>query len=282
MNRNKSHSGSPLLTIITVVYNDAENLRGTLENIAAQTDQDFEYLVLDGGSTDGTVELIRSYESHISHWISEPDGGIYNAMNKGIEMATGRYVNFMNAGDAYFEKETVAKVKSALTENPDTDLLYGKLLNLSNGEQGVQYVTGEPVSPWGLYKSIPICHQTEFIRRDLFSELGLYSTKLKITSDYEWVVRYYADRQTFARYHFLDLPLIVYQHGGYSFKNMRRVAKERRKIGNQYFPLPYRLINWATTSVQIAKSYVIPLLVKMKILDLYRALKYRKSLASNH
>jgi glycosyltransferase involved in cell wall biosynthesis len=282
MSKKKSYPSPPLLTVITVVYNDAENLKGTLENIAAQTDQDFEYLVLDGGSTDGTLDLIHTYEEYITHWISEPDGGIYNAMNKGIEMAQGRYVNFMNAGDAYYEAHTLAEVKAALDAHPETDLLYGKLLNYSNGEQGVQYVTGEPVSPWALYKSIPICHQTEFIRRELFAELGLYTTDLKIASDYEWVVRYYDSRKTFDKCFFLDRPLIVYQHGGYSFKNMRKVAHERRKIGDQYFPLPYRLVNWATTSLQIVKSYLIPLVMKMKILDLYRALKYRKSLASGH
>lgn len=269
----------PLFSIITVVYNDADNLKNTIESVLSQSNNDYEYIIIDGGSRDKSLEIIRNYADRITTWISESDKGIYDAMNKGIKMAKGQYLNFMNAGDAFTSPETLLQVKEALAKRKDVDIVYGKSLNYSNGEQNLKYITGKPVNVADLYRTIPICHQTMFVRRDLFSSIGLYSTNLKIVSDYEWLIKYYHRNQNFQKLCFLDKPLIVYQQGGASFQNMRKVAYERNIVATKYFPLPYRFVNIFSMTSLILKSYILPLVIKLKIFDVYRSLKYRKELA---
>jgi glycosyltransferase involved in cell wall biosynthesis len=275
----KTAINKPLITVITVVYNDADNLAITLKSVAEQNYKDFEFLVIDGNSTDRTLEVIKQYEDIISTWISEPDKGIYDAMNKGIKMAKGEYINFLNAGDAYCYADTLQEVKENLLQNRTVDILYGKLMNHSNGEQNLKYITGEVVSEKSLYISIPITHQTMFVYRQLFKDIGLYSTQLRIVSDYEWFVKYYDKVKSFDKLLFLDKPLIVYQQGGFSFQNMRKVAFERIKVARKYSPMPYQLLHHLNVFSLIIKSYLIPVVIKLKIFDVYRALKYRKRLA---
>jgi glycosyltransferase involved in cell wall biosynthesis len=275
----KTAINKPLITVITVVYNDADNLAFTLKSVAEQQYKDFEFLVIDGNSTDRTLDVIRQYENIISTWISEPDKGIYDAMNKGIKMAKGEYINFLNAGDAYCYADTLHEVTDKLLQNSDVDILYGKLMNHSNGEQNLKYITGEVVSEKSLYVSIPITHQTMFVRRHLFGYIGLYSTKLRIVSDYEWFVKYYDKVKSFNKLLFFDKPLIVYQQGGFSFQNMRKVAFERIKVARKYSPMPYKVLHHLNVFSLIIKSYLIPVVIKLKIFDVYRGLKYRKRLA---
>jgi hypothetical protein len=152
-------------------------------------------------------------------------------------------------------------------------------MNHSNGEQNLKYITGEVVSEKSLYISIPITHQTMFVYRQLFKDIGLYSTQLRIVSDYEWFVKYYDKVKSFDKLLFLDKPLIVYQQGGFSFQNMRKVAFERIKVARKYSPMPYQLLHHLNVISLIIKSYLIPVVIKLKIFDVYRALKYRKRLA---
>lgn len=106
----KTNQGMPLITVITVVFNDKKHLEDTLLSVTNQTYEFIEYIVIDGGSTDGTVELIKQYESQISYWVSEPDNGIYDAMNKGIERAKGDWINFMNSGDMFFDENIISQI----------------------------------------------------------------------------------------------------------------------------------------------------------------------------
>jgi glycosyltransferase involved in cell wall biosynthesis len=269
----------PLITILTVVYNDAENLEKTLKSIADQDYKEYEFVLVDGGSTDGTLAVIRHYEHLISKWISEPDNGIYDAMNKGIKMAGGMYINFLNAGDEYCSHETLGEVNAILKEGKDIDILYGKVMNDSNGEQSLKYITGKPINPFGLYMTIPICHQTMFVKLKAFDIVGSYSTDLRITSDYEWLVKYYRKMKNLHKLHFMDKPLILYKHGGFSFQNMRKVALERAEIAKNHFPWPYRYIGFLSIISLIGKSYLIPIILKLRILDVYRHIKYGKALA---
>ena len=154
------------LSIVTINRNNAEGLRKTIESVVAQTLDDFEYIVIDGASTDGSVDVIRQYEDRISYWVSEPDKGIYNAMNKGIARAKGEYLLFLNSGDYLVDKNVLVNVVAYELKD---DIVYG--------EQNCTFLT---------YLSATLPHQSTFIKRELFDQIGLYNEKNKIVSDWEW------------------------------------------------------------------------------------------------
>ena len=117
-------------TIITINFNNSAELRQTIESVLGQTMKDFEYIVIDGGSTDGSVEVIKDYADHIDYWVSEPDKGVYNAMNKGLGKAHGEYVNFMNSGDTFHSPDVLEEVDSKIG---DADILFGNVCNRATG-----------------------------------------------------------------------------------------------------------------------------------------------------
>jgi glycosyltransferase involved in cell wall biosynthesis len=174
-----------LLSVITINYNNLEGLKKTFDSVFGQTEKQFEYIVIDGGSTDGSVDLIRQDKERIAYWISEPDKGIYDAMNKGIEKASGEYLLFLNSGDLLADRDTLEK---ALPELGKEDIVYGNIVTVSvNGAK--KYL--ESFDEAGVYNLLmsTIWHPAAFIRKDLFSRCGRYSTELKMASDYEFFIR---------------------------------------------------------------------------------------------
>lgn len=184
------------LSIITINYNNAEGLRKTLASIASQTFCDFEHIIVDGGSTDGSVEVIREYEQSLASrlsplasnlkWLSEPDSGIYNAMNKGIKMANGEYLLFLNSGDYLVDADTL---KNVFADADDVDIIYGDRINVwkdgleRNRDSFPDHITG-----YFLYRGM-ISHQASFIKSDLFVKYGLYREDLKYGADWEFFLR---------------------------------------------------------------------------------------------
>lgn len=209
------------LSIITINYNNAEGLRKTLASIAAQTFRDFEHIIVDGGATDGSVEVIREYEQSLASrlsplasnlkWLSEPDSGIYNAMNKGIEIALGRrvvnafnrselvedknrgikmangeYLLFLNSGDYLVDELTLEKV---FEEANDVDIIYGNRINVyEDGSQKKVNYFPDKITGSFMYHSM-ISHQASFIKSDLFVKYGLYREDLKYASDWEFFLK---------------------------------------------------------------------------------------------
>jgi len=270
----KPASSLPLISLISVVYNDKDNLESTIRSVLAQQTDNFEYIIVDGGSTDGTLSVISRYESDIDHVISEPDKGIYDAMNKGISVARGKYLNFLNAGDSYFDSSCLQKVEQALVKDKP-EILYGKAAYLAGTpEESYSYVVGEQVEGKELFSSIPICHQVMFYQRSLFQEFGLYSQELRIVADYEWLIRYYKERKNLAGMSFFDEVLVKYPMTGLSFLNLGEVGKERLKVAKQHFSPKYILVNYWILIFMKTKSIVIPILEKLKILQLYRKMRY--------
>lgn len=184
------------LSIITINYNNAEGLRKTLASIAAQTFRDFEHIIVDGGSMDGSVEVIREYEQSLASrlsplasnlkWLSEPDSGIYNAMNKGIKMTKGEYLLFLNSGDYLVDADTL---KNVFADADDVDIIYGDRINVwkdgleRNRDSFPDHITG-----YFLYRGM-ISHQASFIKSDLFVKYGLYREDLKYGADWEFFLR---------------------------------------------------------------------------------------------
>ena len=167
------------LTIVTINYNNREGLERTLRSVTAKLTADTEYVVIDGGSTDGSVELIQQYAKHIAYWVSEPDKGIYNAMNKAIKVAKGEYINFMNSGDTFYSAEVLPRV---------VPLLNGKDFYIGDEKREVNGKTKIITAPNRIhFASIAhraMKHQASFIRTQLLKDRP-YSEKYKIASDWE-------------------------------------------------------------------------------------------------
>ncbi len=159
------------LSIITVNFNDAEGLERTIKSVIAQTFKDYEFIIIDGGSTDGSVDIIKKYEDHVNYWVSEPDGGIYPGMNKGLRLANGDYLNFMNGGDCYHSKDVLEKIFSLDT---NADIITG-----AHAENGLRNVGKDGVTMLDLYKWA-IDHQASFIRRQVALRHPYDSFRLEI------------------------------------------------------------------------------------------------------
>jgi glycosyltransferase involved in cell wall biosynthesis len=168
-----------LISIVTVVFNREHEIESTIRSVLDQTYQDFEYLVIDGGSKDGTVELIKKYSSSINYWISERDKGIYDAMNKGARAATGEWIIFMNAGDLFYNSSVLENCASILKSSSDKLMVYGDAEIISGEHKHVQYQHDRHLD---LTKSI--IHQSTFVRRVYLQE-NPYDTRYRVMADYD-------------------------------------------------------------------------------------------------
>lgn len=173
------------LSIITINRNNADGLRKTVESVVAQTLDNFEYIVIDGASTDGSLDVIKQYENKISYWVSEPDKGIYNAMNKGIARAKGEYLLFLNSGDCLVEENTLQNVLSA---GLDTDIVYGYQYDDINGKRQEELCLDVPYISFATLKDSHIPHQSTFIRAALLKKNGGYLEHYKIISDWAFLM----------------------------------------------------------------------------------------------
>ncbi|MBC7920790.1 MAG: glycosyltransferase [Ferruginibacter sp.] len=222
---------SPKISIITVCYNAEQFIERTLRSVIAQTYPDVEYIVVDGASKDNTVALIRQYEPRIARWVSEPDGGIYDAMNKGLRLATGDYVWYMNAGDCLREATTVEDI---LRQSNGEDFVYGDAVIVT--EEGGQrpWHKKKPPDKNLSYKTfingMVICHQAMMVRR---SKAVAYATEpWKVSSDLDWVIRVTRDCRSFRA---TDLVWCNYLEGGLSAKNRLQSVRERFDICVRHF-----------------------------------------------
>lgn len=177
-----TEKGMPLVSVVTVVYNGAELLRDTIRSITGQTYKNVEFIIIDGRSGDGTLEIIKEYGSAIDYWISEKDEGIYDAMNKGIELVRGEWINFMNAGDAFFSEKTVEEILPLL--RTDAGLVYGKILIRYKDLSRVQ----DPLPMKRSWMRMPVSHQSVFARSALMRGLK-FDTDLKLASDYDFLCK---------------------------------------------------------------------------------------------
>ena len=177
----------PELSIITVCLNNKTGLNKTFKSVFTQIFTNYEFIIIDGGSTDGSKELIREFNEKISFWVSEKDTGIYNAMNKGIKHAKGEYCLFLNSGDTLASKDVLHKV---FAENYETDIIYGNLV-IQKGKRNFRIKKyPDELAPHHFYPNVlSLHHQASFIKRKLFDKYGLYREDLKIIADWEFFLR---------------------------------------------------------------------------------------------
>ena len=194
------------VTVVTVCYNAATVIEETILSVLSQDYQSMEYIVIDGGSADGTVDIIKKYSDRIAYWVSEPDGGIYYAMNKAVEHATGDYVNFMNAGDTFFDSNVLKDIfyRKLYTE----DVIYGSNLCRYSGGYKSHHPAGFEV----LDKAMPFCHQSSFTRTDVLRAYP-FDTDYRRVADYVFFRRLYDRGVSFRR---VDKYICVYDEYGIS------------------------------------------------------------------
>lgn len=208
----------PLVSVITIVYNDVSTIKSTLVSVIGQTYDSVEYIVIDGGSEDGTVEVIESYSKDIDVFLSEPDKGISDAFNKGIRLANGKLVALLNSGDVFCGIDTVSDVVRAYIEHGD-GVYHGDLQYVdSNAQNSV-------VRPrMGLIeKYMTLNHPGMFISKNMYDSVGLYNEQYKIAMDYEWIRR--AQMQSTA-FHYLPFSLVIMNAGGMSDQNWLKGYRE--------------------------------------------------------
>lgn len=222
------------LSIITINYNNLEGLKKTIESVINQTWQEFEYIVIDGGSTDGSTACIESQETHFDYWVSEPDAGMYNAMNKGIEGATGAYLLFLNSGDVLYNDNVLLETNKSL--QLDIDIVYGDLWIV--GEQGKGFKNYYPdFIDFPFLKQTSLGHPSTFIKRELFNIYGLYRTDLKIISDWAFFVKVLCRHKV--SQHKIEHIIATFYEGGLSTATVyhQQHIKERKKVLLEMFDL---------------------------------------------
>lgn len=219
MNQNK-----PKVTIITVTYNAEKYIEETINNIINQDYPNIEYIIIDGGSRDNTVDIIKKYNSYITYWISEPDKGIYDAMNKGINVATGDWINFMNAGDTFCEKNTISKVINEVTEK--VDLISGDIYYIKNNNK--EYLKAKGLE--NILNGMFCFHQTLFTRTQIMKEYH-FNIEFKIAGDYDFVLKCYMNQYKFK---FLNFAIANFIADGLAENNSIKARIEDMFIQSKY------------------------------------------------
>lgn len=220
-------SYKPRITVVTVVRNAADALRKTIGSVLSQDWPDLEFILVDGGSDDGSADVIREHAARIAWWVSEPDHGIYDAMNKGLARATGEWVSFMNAGDVFSSPDILSTVFSQ--DIADCAVVYGD--SYARYPHGSVYRrAGEPAD---LVRGMVFCHQAAFVRRSLIPAEG-FDPAFRIGADYDLFCRLLAGGHRFYR---LSCPVAVFDASGVSNMRMVQSAREHYRIVRNYFPL---------------------------------------------
>ena len=212
------------LTIITVSYNAVATIEQTISSVINQSYPNIEYIIIDGGSTDGTVDIIKKYKDKIAYWISEPDGGIYDAMNKGIKVATGEYVYFLGADDTLIDISIIQAVVCDMSDNPSDIYSYG--VYCVNNKLMQKYV-GNSHAKKHLDVVDMVPHQGLFVKRSIAVKLP-YDVNYKITADYKFFLQCYRNKEISIRYE--DYPVALYAMDGVSSNSVRELRNERIKI----------------------------------------------------
>lgn len=229
---NHTYPEGPFFSIITVTYNAGKVLERTLQSVLRQSYPNIEYLIIDGGSKDNTLDLVRNYHSGISYWISERDKGLYDAMNKGLQKATGDYVLFLNAGDTFRHPDTLAEVARITLEQQWPDILYGETDLVDDKGRFIaarRLKTPEHLS-WKSFKmGMLVCHQAFIPKRSI---APLYDLEYRFSADFDWCIRC---MKAAGRIQNTHLRLIHYLSEGMTTANRKASLKERYRIMVKYY-----------------------------------------------
>ncbi len=229
---------NPLLTIITINLNNATGLSRTVQSVVNQNYIDFEYIIIDGGSTDNSVDVINKYRDKINHWVSEPDKGIYNAMNKGIQQANGAYLLFLNSGDELDNVESLASINTILLEE---DIIYTNLIIKDTQSKYTKEYPKTLSFNYFLTDSLP--HPATFIKKNLFERIGYYDEELKICSDWAFFINAICKHNATYKYFNTNLSVFYFDGISSSTEYSALILAERNRVLQRDFPLYLSVID---------------------------------------
>lgn len=223
----------PIFSIITITYNASKCLEQTVLSILSQSYSNIEYIIIDGASSDGTLEIIKQYESGVSCWISEPDKGIYDAMNKGLQRATGDYVWFINAGDSLYTSDIVQQIASLVQKKKVLpDIIYGETIIVDEDGKslGKRRLKAPDKLTWKSFRmGMLVCHQSFITKRTI---APLYDLTYRYSADFEWCIRCMKNAR---RIYNTRMVLSNFLDGGVSTTQRKASLKERYDIMCQYY-----------------------------------------------
>jgi glycosyltransferase involved in cell wall biosynthesis len=216
----------PLVSIVTVVYNGAATLERTMRSVLEQSYPNVEYIVVDGGSTDGTLDLLKRYDEQLDFWVSGRDKGIYDAMNKGIALCSGEWIGLINADD-WYEEDTVERMVMVANADPRVNIVHGDIwMHYPNGQRTLKRarVSGFLLKYWEMVLN----HPSFFVRRSFYVNRP-YDARLKVSADHKWTYEAFRDAESSFRY--IPAPLANFTVGGASMSvPLRRVLAEGRTV----------------------------------------------------
>lgn len=267
---------TPLISLITVCYNAEGLISDTLQSAINQTYKNIELVIVDGGSKDNTVAEAKKFETHIGTLISEPDKGIYDAMNKGIRAARGEWYYFLNAGDSFYNN-TVLEDIFTNRNLTGVDFIYAKMQTV-NEPTGINYIGGHEVSFKDFYFKYPICHQTTFTRKAVFEYMPYLDASLKIMADNKW-------QMTFFKYHqnkalFIDKVVAFYDIQGASYHKRMKGYREFLGYIGKLLPFHIYMANVLLYPVIWAKVKFIRTFQQTVWFKAYRNLKFKNKKAN--
>ena len=231
----ESSPDSPLVTVVTVVYNGEKHLEEAIRSVIGQDHENVEYIIVDGGSTDGSLDIIRHYEDRIDFWVSGPDAGIYDAMNKGIALASGELIGLLNADDRYEQGAIRAVVGAFLNARRDDNVAIAGKWNLLFDEMDMVITASPSLRFW---MGMPISHQAMFIPKKVYETVGAYDVAYRFAADLDMVVRLYLRG---IRFIFLDQLLVSFRTSGASGRFYRESIREAAAIIGMNLPWKYRI-----------------------------------------
>ncbi|MBR3662357.1 MAG: glycosyltransferase [Alphaproteobacteria bacterium] len=220
-----------LLSIITVCKNEPF-IEDTCESIVNQSNQNFEWIIVDGASTDDTLDKLNNYKYRMNTFISEPDSGVYSAMNKGINLAHGKYLLFMNGGDLFYNKHVVANIIPYLQDGK-ADIFYGDSYRLFENETDCFIKTYPDKITKSFFLTNTLAHQSSFIKKELFEKYGNYREDFKIVSDKEKWLKFIDNSVTFSH---ISQVLSCFRMNGQSRQQTSSLKSEKKKMLEEYFP----------------------------------------------
>lgn len=262
------------ISIVTIVLNQKDLIEQTIKSVLEQSDVDIEYIVIDGGSTDGTVEIIESFRGHIAHFVSGPDGGIYQAINKGISFASYPLVGLIHCGDYY--KKDVLKIVYDEFIKTKADVIYGNIEILE--AVGHNVISRFPVANHKLLKDkMSVFHPSTFISLKAYREFGLYDTSYRSAADYDLLLRLFMKGCKFC---YIPTILAVFNAEGLSSKNFKLSLSENTDIRLKYFSkwngYRFYVLKSAIHLVFSIRKYVVKSLIGKKKFNKIKLLKYGK------
>jgi glycosyltransferase involved in cell wall biosynthesis len=257
MNRILNKENFPLISIITVVYNAVNDIESTIQSVVGQTYKRIEYIVIDGGSVDGTKDVIERHKHNISFFKSESDNGIYEAMNKGITIATGEWILFMNAGDTFNSNTIIQECYDDKLFNVDNDVIYGDriLFDPVYGKKIVQVAEINKLN-FGMH----LFHQSCFVKLSLQKKY-LYDETYRISGDFDFFYKLYKEKYLFKK---TNIKICVFALGGVSADDLKQLYESKRVILKNNTNLFFKLFYTFPVNFHICKIHVKRILIKTK------------------